>query len=377
MRSLACLPTVLFALATYATGCDEIGTSSVGGGGSGGASSSGTGAADPFAGGTPLDVPTGEEPTYVDLDGPAIVTADDAWELKFDGKNIQTNGGVSGSEKGAAFGPLDLEAFADDGVPSDVPFLFEDEFGGAFARWFAYDGAEHVLYSRFHVYGIRRGGELYKLQVLGFYGEAQGAPLPGLYRLRYARVTEAGVEETVEIPKLDGTAGGTSEPTDDDASGCIRLDTGAMTQLTPAEAKASDEWDVCFRRATISVNGGDGAAADVEAVDLDLDQTAGEMLSEIAERTAESELAAFDAVDAGVLMDPSTAWLSDGVISAFTNRWFEVGSDPLVPASHAWLVASSDGETPFFVGFESFTGATASSPGTIALRVKAIGGTLP
>ena len=358
---------------TLVLACDERGDT--GGGGTGGVG--GTGGGDPLLEGTLIEVPTAEGPTFVDLDGPAIVGESDAWELRFSGKNIQTNGGVSGPENGAAFGPLDLTTFGEDSVPADVPFLFEDEFGGAFARWFAYDGAEHVLYSRFHVYGIRRGTELYKLQLLGFYGEAQGAPVNGLYRIRYARVTDAGVEETVEVMELDGTAGGSMEPTDADPSGCIRLSTGEVTQLTPPEAKASADWDVCFRRATISVNGGEGAAGAVEAVDLDLDETASETLAEVAERTPESELAGFDEVDADVLSSPTIAWLVDGVISAFTNRWFTVGSDPLEPAGLVWLVGGSDGETPFFVGFEAFGGATAASPGIVRLRVKAIQGTLP
>ena len=190
----------VFSAAFALQACDERGDAS-GGGGVGGAG--GAAGGDPLLEGTLLEVPTGETTSYVDLDGPALVGESDGWELRFSGKNIQTNGGVSGPENGAAFGPLDLVTFAEDTVPAEVPFLFEDEFGGAFARWFAYDGNEHVLFSRFHVYGIRRGDELYKLQLLGFYGEAQGAPVNGLFRIRYARVTDAGVEETVEVMELD------------------------------------------------------------------------------------------------------------------------------------------------------------------------------
>jgi hypothetical protein len=43
----------------------------------------------------------------------------------------------------------------------------------------------------------------------------------------------------------------------------------------------------------------------------------------------------------------------------------------------AFLVAGSDGETPFFVSFEEFDGATATSAGKVTLRIKAIGGSLP
>lgn len=352
--------------------CDEIPDSQQGGGGTGGA-----GGGDPLAEGTLLLVPTSAEPTYVDLDQPAIVGANDAWELRFEGKNILTNGGVSGPGKSGAFGPNDLSTFGDDTVPADIPFLFKDEIGGAFVKWFAYDGAEHVLYSRFHRYGVRRSGELYKLQVIGFYGEQQGAPISGLYQIRWAKLDAAGAEATVTLADLDGTAGGVMEPTASDPSGCLRLSTGVVTQLTPAEAAASADWDVCFRRATISVNGGDGAAGDVEAIDLDAANTGKETLAEVMTRTADSELAAFDGVTYEELSDPTLVWLKDGVVSAFTNRWLATGGDILAPAEYSWLVAGSDGETPFFIAFEGFDGATAETIGTARLRVKHINGTLP
>ncbi len=352
-----------------AVGCDEVpeGTGGAGGGAGGG---------DPLAEGTLVEVPTGSEPTYVDLDSAAIVTASDAWDLRFEGKNIFTNGGASGDGDGAAFGPNDLAQFSDDTVPADIPFLFQDEEGGAFFRWFAYDGGAHLLYSRFHVYGIRRDGELYKVQVLRFYDEQAGAPVPALYQLRVATVTDGGVGET-EVIDVDGTAGGVTEPGDSDPSGCIRLSTRAVSLLTPAEAKASSDWDLCFRRATISVNGGDDAAGDVEAVDLMADETAGEQLSDVMEKTAASELTSFESPDEATLTASDVVWVQDGVISAFSNRWLTPGKTPLEPGEFSWLVAASDGIEPFFVAFEGFDGATADSVGTVRMRVKPIGGSLP
>ncbi|MBL8742017.1 MAG: HmuY family protein, partial [Myxococcales bacterium] len=238
--ALGCLSLVVFA-----AGCDEV-PNEDGGGGPGG----GGGGGDPLAEGTLVEVPTGDEPTYVDLDSASIVGATDAWDLRFERKNIFTNGGASGDGEGAAFGPNDLATFGDDTVPADIPFLFEDEEGGAFFRWYAYDGSTHLLYSRFHVYGIRRPGELYKVQVLRFYDEQAGAPVPALYQLRVATITDAGVGET-EVIDIDGTAGGMTEPNESDPSGCVRLSTRAVSLLTPAEAAASTDWDLCFRRATI------------------------------------------------------------------------------------------------------------------------------
>jgi hypothetical protein len=359
----------LLSVLSFGVGCDEV---PEGGGGAGG----GSGGGDPIAEGTLVEVPTGDEPTYVDLDSASVVTASDAWDLRFERKNIFTNGGASGDGDGAAFGPNDLASFGDDTVPADIPFLFEDEDGGAFFRWFAYDGSAHLLYSRYHVYGIRRAGELHKVQVLRFYDEQAGAPVPALYQLRVATITESGVGET-EVIDIDGTAGGNTEPTDADPSGCVRLSTRAVTQLTPAEAAASTDWDLCFRRAAISVNGGDNAAGDVEAVDLMADETASEQLAEVMEKTAASELAGFDAPDEAALTASDLVWVRDGIISAFSNRWLKPGKSPLEPGAFSWLVAGSDGIEPFFVAFEGFDGATADSVGTVRMRVKAIGGSLP
>lgn len=346
-------------------GCEEV-PATTGGGGAGGAS-------DP---GASLDVPTGADPVYVDLDTPAIVTASDAWELRFDGPRIFTNGGASGSGKSSAFGPNDLDVFDAGKVPTDVPFLIKDEAGGAFIKWYAYDGNTHLLYSRFHTYGIRRAGELYKVQILGFYGEQQGAPVAALYQVRAAAVSSSGVEATATYVDIDGTAG-TTEPTPSDPSGCLRLSTGAVSLLTPAEASASSDWDLCFRRATISVNGGDGAAGDVEAVDLQADQTTTEVLEDVMAKTADSEQPAFDAVTDPQLEATDLLWLKDGVVSAFTNRWTTPGVTPLEPAPFSWVVAGSDGETPFAVVFDGFDGATATSVGTVHLRVKHLQGSLP
>jgi len=352
-------------------GCDEVPED--GGGGSGG----GAGGGDPLLGGTLLEVPTSSEPTYVDLDAPGIVTASDAWDLRFEGKQIYTNGGESGKGDGAAFGPNEIAMFGQDSVPAEIPFLLEDEAGGAFIKWYAYDGPTHLLYSRFHVYGIRRGDELYKVQLIGFYGEEAGAPIPALYQLRFASVDASGVSETEVLQEIDGTAGGATEPLPSDPSGCVRLSTGEISFLTPAEAKASSDWDLCFRRATISVNGGDEGAGDVEAVDLMADLTASEQLADVMEKTAASALGDFDAPDNATLTASDVIWLTDGVISAFSNRWLVAGSDPLQAGEFAWLVAGSDGVEPFFVAFEGFDGATTDSVGTVRMRVKHIGGTLP
>lgn len=363
-------------------GCEEVpadggngggGGGAVSAGGSGGGGGAGAAGDGPFASGAPLDVeiPPGER-VFVDLDSVAVVSEGDGWDLAFEGVDVFTNGGASGPGEGAAFGPFEAAEFAADEVP-EHPFLIEDEPGGAFLDWYAYDGAAHALYSRYHLYGVRRGGEVFAVQVLGYYGEIAGAPVSAVYSLRFARVTEEGPGETITLEGLDASAGGVSG-TESDPSACLRLGTGEGLSLTPAEAASSTEWDLCLRRSSVSVNGDLGGPGGVQAVDLDRAATAGETLEEVMERTAESELGRFEAVTFEALSDPALPWRGDRVVSAFSDQWIEPGSSPPEPAPAAWLVAGADGVTAFFVAFESFSNATGDHPGTVRLRVKHIGG---
>lgn len=351
-------------------GCDEIPSNPTGSGGSAPTGSGGgstTSEPDPFAGGTPLDVPV---PTsgrvYVDLDTAALVTATDPWDLAFEGRGVFTNGGESGTAMGAAFGPLDPLEFPSDEIP-EYPFLIEDEPGGAFVDWYAYDPSVHVLYSRYHVFGVRREGVIHKVQVMGFYGDVQGAPVAAVYSLRYAAVGGATAQETTTLKDIDATAGG-SAGTDADPSACLVLATGQILPLLPAEAATSSEWDICFRRASITVNGGLSGPAQVDAVDLDRESSAKEKLADLMQRTAESELPHFDAISEANFSAVALPWTTDRIVSAFTDFWIAPDTSPLAPAEHAWLVAGADGTTAFVVGFESFTDATADHPGTVHLR---------
>src|SRR5262249_35710635 len=150
----------------------------------------------------------------------------------------------------------------EDVAPTDVP-LFSDKAGGAFIRWYFYSGApDHALFSRFHVFGVKDGDKLYRVQVLGYYGKRDNAPVPALYKIRYAEVGQPAKEAA----DLDGTAGGPNGSPDAPTE-CIDLGTGARTMLTAADARASQAWHLCFRRQDISVNGEVGGPRNVGAID--------------------------------------------------------------------------------------------------------------
>jgi hypothetical protein len=314
------------------------------------------------------------EPTYLKLAIPEVVTPSNPqtssdWDLAFVGYDVLTNGGISGSGAGAAFGPLDVSAFAFADEPVDVPFWIVDAAGGVFWRWYAYDGSSHTLYSRYHVYGLRTGGKLYKLQVLGYYGDVQGAPVSALYQLRYAEVTPDGSGETREIMDLDATLDG-KDPGPDVPGGCLTLASGETSTLTPNEAKASRDWDICFQRESISVNGDLGGPGDVTGIDLQADDTDDEALALVKKRTAGSEEPRFDATDQAALDSPELAFHGDGVTSAFTGKWAELGEDPPVPKpATAFIVRAADGKSRYLVAVDSFDGATRDTPGTVTLSV--------
>lgn len=358
---------------TEATG--TTGPSGTGPGQGTGTGSGGGGEAPTFVG-TPLDVPVPEMGrVHVDLDTPAIVAESAPWDIAFEGYDVYTNSGPSGPGNGAAFGPNALIAFLTGEIPT-IPFLIEDRAGGAFLDWYDYEGDTHALYSRFHIIGIKSGGVVYKLQILGYYGEIDGAPVSAVYQLRYASVTDGAIGATVSIEALDATAGGPS-PDASDPSACLVLATQEIKPLTPAQAAADTTWDLCFRRDSVTVNGGEGGPGSTTAVNFDASAVLTETVEQVKARTAASELGKFDAADWTFLNRPAFEYRGDGVVSAFTGKWRDP-ENPRKPAYEGWVVRASDGTTPFLLSFESFTGPTDASPGTVRLYVqKPTGGSLP
>jgi len=368
---------LLFAIATIASAgaCSDAAgnktTPTPEGGTGGDAGGDGGG----ISGGIELLVPvpaTGR--VYVKLATPAIVrpadpATDKDWDIAFEGLDVYTNSGPSGSGSARAFGPLEPIAFIDDVAPT-VPFLAPDTTGGAFLRWWFYGGgaANNALFSRFHVYGVKDGERTWKVQVLNYYGVSAGAPTSALYRVRWAEVTPGGIGPTQEATDLDGRAGGANGAKDAPVE-CLDLGTGARTMLAPSAARTSTVWHLCFRRENISVNGEIGGPRNVGAVDLDAAKSPSESLSDTINKDADNQKAAFDAVNAASLA--GRTFRGDRVVSAFGTLWLERGASPPKPASSAWLVVGADAAN-YLLGFVRFDGATATTPGTVVMRVKAV-----
>jgi hypothetical protein len=314
---------------------------------------------------------TAGQRTWVDLQALEThsATADsgvpEKWDIAFEGWEIYTNSGPSGVGSGAAFGPLDELSFLFDTVP-EVPFLREDATGGAFLDWYAYDGSAHQLWSRYGIFGVERGELRYKVQLLGYYGEALGAPVSALYQLRYATISEDGVGATVEIANLDATAG-YPDISDDAASGCLNLQSGEQLSLTPSQARASDAWDLCFRRDAISVNGEEGGPSNVAAVALGASNSA--TLDEIKQLTEEASLEAFEDVEFDDLSDPNLSYRGDHVVSAFEELWVENPGKGADAGDAVWLVRGGDGGSHYLFTVTDVQGSVEAAT-RVTLQIK-------
>ncbi|MBX3185359.1 MAG: HmuY family protein [Labilithrix sp.] len=313
---------------------------------------------------------------HVKLAGASVVAVADPkgsrdWDLAFEGYEIFTNSGPSGGGSAAAFGPLDAIVFIDDVAPT-TPFLTPDKPGGAFLDWYDYEGApSHALWSRFHVYGVKDGDRLWKVQILGYYGQRDSAPVSALYRLRYAEITPAGAGPTQELEALDGTAGG-PQGGPSATSECLDLAEGKRTMLAPADALASTAWHLCFRRQSVTVNGEIGGPRGIGAVDLEASEVATEQIQDVMKRTPESEATRFEAVTAASF--EGKTFRGDRIVSVFGEAWLDRDKQPVAPARAAWVVTGADGKQKFLLGFASFEGATERSPGTIVMKIKAVKG---
>jgi hypothetical protein len=322
-----------------------------------------------------VDVPAAGR-VFVELKTPSVakLTGDGAtstaWDMAFEGYNVFTNGGLSGPGGSGALGPYAPDVFAS-GVDPGSPILTRDAIGGAFLTWYAYDytNPAHALYSRYHVFGVKDGARLFKVQVLSYYGEVEGAPVSAMYRLRYAEVLPDGALPAQELMNLDGTAGGPTG-SEDSPSECLDLGTGARVMLAPVAAEASSEWHLCFRREVISVNGELGGPRGVGAADLDAAKTPFETVEGLDAKTAESELGSFDAVTYAALTDPGVVYRGDRIVSIFGDQWLDPTAPSRAPLPASWVVVAADGSTRYIVTFTRFEGPTDASPGRIVMRVK-------
>ena len=146
------------------------------------------------------DVSGGQEVYFSLASGEAVSPADPAnsmeWDLHFSGYVIRVNGGISGPGMAGAF-PAYQTGQAFDEITRAMGFgYFADRAGSAFSsetgEWYSYDSTTHLLSTRNHVYVIDTGEGLYKMQLLNYYQEVEGAPVSGFITFRWQPLPAGG-----------------------------------------------------------------------------------------------------------------------------------------------------------------------------------------
>ncbi len=118
-----------------------------------------------------LDALTGA--VDLDLETASIVEGSDDWDIRLSGFEIRVNGGVSGDgQAGAVLAGEDFEAITDaSNAPASV--YAPDKFGGVFTehRWYRYNlEGNHQIWPTFDVFLVRTGDDVYKIQLINYYG---------------------------------------------------------------------------------------------------------------------------------------------------------------------------------------------------------------
>ncbi len=112
------------------------------------------------------------------LSSGAVTTGAD-WDLRFTGYDILVNGGVSGSgsvsavvDNSTPYAQIDA-AYASTAPPQAYR---ADAYSGVFAAspWYRYNitGTDNQIWPTFNVYLVKRGSEVFKVQLTSYYGTA-------------------------------------------------------------------------------------------------------------------------------------------------------------------------------------------------------------
>jgi hypothetical protein len=125
----------------------------------------------------------------LDLNTGSVAPAEGEWDVSLEGFDLRINGGVSGSGgAGATPSPEPFEAVTTAAVDSRAYQV--DVFAGVFGShpWYKYNlTGENIIHPTFDVYLIKRGDDVYKVQLIDYYSPAGD---PRHISFRYAKLTE-------------------------------------------------------------------------------------------------------------------------------------------------------------------------------------------
>jgi hypothetical protein len=125
----------------------------------------------------------------LDLNTGSVTPAEGEWDLSLEGFTLRLNSGVSGSgATGATPSPEPFAAVTTAAVDSRAYQV--DAFAGVFGThpWYKYNlTGENIIHPTFDVYLIKRGSEVYKVQLIDYYSPAGE---PRNISFRYTKLTE-------------------------------------------------------------------------------------------------------------------------------------------------------------------------------------------
>jgi hypothetical protein len=125
----------------------------------------------------------------LDLNTGSTTPAEGEWDLSLEGFTLRLNSGVSGpGAAGATPSPEPFAAVTTAAVDSRAYQV--DAFGGVFEThpWYKYNlTGENIIHPTFDVYLVKRGADVYKVQLVDYYSAAGE---PRNISFRYARLTE-------------------------------------------------------------------------------------------------------------------------------------------------------------------------------------------
>ncbi len=163
-------------------------------------------------------------------------------------------------------------------------------------------------------------------------------------------------DNSMRTIEIDASAGGFRAPADDPKKKYtyFDLDTGAIIELTDAEAESNMDWDVAFKRTKPKINGGasgpgsaKGALADAQDEFYDTDGSPN--ASTFFSATPEFELASFEAVTTAEGLDFSADRKSPEIVNDGGEKsWFSYDhvTHSLSANPNAWnLVRGADGSS--------------------------------
>jgi hypothetical protein len=141
----------------------------------------------------------GADTAYFDFSSGETVTPADPsssldWDFAIAAYDIHLNSSMFGIGQAAAY--LNTDSLGNPRTDFDniaqaetqPTAYFQDAVGSAFTEWYDYNENTHQLTSKGHVYLVRVGANIYKMQISSYYANVNGTPTSGWYTFKWLKL---------------------------------------------------------------------------------------------------------------------------------------------------------------------------------------------